>query len=286
MTVEAALTREPLAMTLDLLPGPVWLVGCGNMAGAMLTGWLAAGADPRQFTAIRPSGAPVGGGVRVLTALPEDEVPALVLLGFKPQTLDAVVPVLAPALEVETLLISILAGVDLTLLHARFPKPRGIFKAMPGLPVSLNKGVIELVTDACDAAAKAVVERLMSALGHVLWFEDEAMMSVASAISAAGPAFLFRFIDALAAAGEQLGLPAEQSARLAALMAEGAGAMAALAGETPQALARRVASPGGTTEAGLAVLDSEDGLKTLLLRTIEASRKRGQEMAAAARGHA
>ena len=72
------------------LPGPLWLIGCGNMAGAMLARWLECGIDPRQLTVIRPSGRPVGEGVRVLTALPEDEVPALVLLGVKPQKLDEV----------------------------------------------------------------------------------------------------------------------------------------------------------------------------------------------------
>jgi pyrroline-5-carboxylate reductase len=70
-------------VTADLsgLPSPFWLVGCGNMAGAMLEGWLEAGADPSRFTVIRPSGQPVAAGVRVLTAAPESEQPALVLLG-------------------------------------------------------------------------------------------------------------------------------------------------------------------------------------------------------------
>jgi pyrroline-5-carboxylate reductase len=76
-----------------------------------------------------------------------------------------------------------------------------------------------------------------------------------------------------------MGLPADQSARLAAAMAEGAAALAIESGASPQELARRVASPGGTTEAGLAILDSEQGLKALVLRTLEASRRRGREMA-------
>jgi pyrroline-5-carboxylate reductase len=266
------------------LPGPIWLYGCGNMAGAMLKGWLAAGADPRQITAIRPSGAPVADGIRVLTTLPEDEVPALILLGVKPQKLGEVAPRLAPALEPETLLVSILAGVELATLRARFPTPRAVFKAMPNTPVALNKGVIELLTDSPDAAARATIEQLMSALGRVEWFEDEGEFNLAAAVTSAGPAFLFRFIDALAAAGEHLGLPAERAARLAAAMVGGAGALAAASDETPHQLARRVASPNGTTEAGLKILDGEEGMKALLLRTIDASRKRGQEMAAAARG--
>ncbi|TFI58002.1 pyrroline-5-carboxylate reductase [Sphingomonas parva] len=268
----------------DLFEGPIWLIGCGNMAGAMLEGWLRAGADPRQFTVVRPSGRPVAGGVRVLTAFPEDEVPALVLLGVKPQKLDEVAPALASVLDPATIFVSILAGVELAALRGRFPAVRNVAKAMPNLPVALGKGVVELCTDADGAAARGVVERLMAALGETIWFDDESLFNVASALTAAAPAFLFRFLDALAAAAAELGLPPDQAARLAARMAEGAAALAATSDATPQELARRVASPGGTTEAGLNVLDAEDGLRPLILRTLAASRRRGEEMAAAARG--
>jgi pyrroline-5-carboxylate reductase len=263
------------------LPGPLFLIGCGNMAGAMLEGWLAAGADPRLITVVRPSGIAPAPGIRTLTALPEDEVPALVLLGVKPQKLAEVAPAVAPALERETILVSILAGTTLATLRGHFPAPRSVVKAMPNLPVSLRKGVTELFTDgASDEAAMAEVEGLMQALGHVEWFGDEKLFAVASALTAAAPAFLYSFLDALAAAGEALGLSQAQAARLAAAMVEGAGALAAGSEATPAQLARQVASPGGTTEAGLRILDAEDGLKTLVLRTIEASRRRGQEMAA------
>jgi pyrroline-5-carboxylate reductase len=269
-------------MTQLTLPGPLFLIGCGNMAGAMLEGWLAAGADPRLITVVRPSGRAPAPGIRTLTALPEGEVPALVLLGVKPQKLAEIAPTIAPALEPETLLVSILAGTTLETLRALFPIPRTVVKAMPNLPVSLRKGVTELHSDGRSGeAAKAEVERLMAALGQAVWFEDENLFAVASALSAAAPAFFFRFLDALAAAGEELGLPPEQAARLAVSMAEGSSALAALAEATPEELARRVASPGGTTEAGLRVLDAEDGLRTLMQRTLEASRRRGQEMAAA-----
>lgn len=270
-------------MTSLSLNRPLLMIGCGNMAGAMLEGWLAAGADPRMITVVRPSGRAPAPGIRTLTALPEDEAPALVLLGVKPQKLHEVVPVLAPALEPETILLSILAGTPLATLRTLFPSPRNVVKAMPNLPVSLRKGIVELYTDSAgDAAANAEVERLMAALGHAEWFEDESLFAVASALTAAAPAFLYRFLDALTEAGEKLGLPAEQAARLAAAMAEGASALAAQTDSTPQELARRVASPGGTTEAGLAVLDAGDGLRPLMLRTLEASRRRGQEIASSA----
>jgi hypothetical protein len=86
-------------MTDPLLPGPLWLVGCGNMAGAMLARWLEQGVDPAHVSVIRPSGATAGEGVRVTTDFPEDEVPAIVLLAMKPYQLDAVAPALAPILD-------------------------------------------------------------------------------------------------------------------------------------------------------------------------------------------
>ncbi|HEX6375909.1 MAG TPA: pyrroline-5-carboxylate reductase [Allosphingosinicella sp.] len=268
-------------MTQFPLPGPIFLIGCGNMAGAMLEGWLAAGADPRMINVVRPSGRPPASGIRTLKRLPEDEVPALVLLGVKPQVLPEVAPTIAPALEHETILVSILAGTTLATLRAFFPTPSTVVKAMPNLPVSLRQGVVELYTDArSDEAAKAEVERLMRVLGQVEWFDDESLFAVASALTAAAPAFLYRFLDALAAAGAELGLPAAQAARLSAAMAAGAAALAAESAETPEQLARRVASPGGTTEAGLAVLDDQEGLRRLVSRTLEAARRRGIEMAA------
>jgi pyrroline-5-carboxylate reductase len=266
-------------MTQFLLTRPLLMIGCGNMAGAMLEGWLAAGADPRMITVVRPSGRVPAPGIRTLTSLPEDEAPALVLLGVKPQKLAEIVPLLAPSLEPETILVSILAGTPLSALRSLFPAPRSIVKAMPNLPVSLGKGIVELHTDAAsESAARAEVERLAAVLGHAEWFDDEGLFAAAASLTAAAPAFLYRFVDALAAAGHELGLPAATSARLALAMAEGAAALAARSEHTPEQLARRVASPGGTTEAGLAVLDAE-GLRPLVLRALEASRRRGAEMA-------
>ena len=265
------------------LPGPFWLVGCGNMAGAMLQGWLAKGVDPSRITVIRPSGAPVASGIRVLKVLPEDEVPALVMLGVKPQKLDAVAPGLARAIDPATILISILAGVDQAALRARFAAPRTIVRAMPNTPVAINKGAVALFSDSDDAAARTLVAHLMALLGTAEWIEDESRFDLVTALSGSGPAFLFRFVDALAEAAAELGLPADQAARLALATVEGAAALAARADESPAVLADRVASPGGSTRKGLDVLDADKRLVGLLRETLQASVARNREMAAAAR---
>ena len=265
------------------LPGPLWLIGCGNMAGAMLARWLECGMDPRQVTVVRPSGRPAGEGVRVVAELPEDEVPAIVLLGVKPQKLGEVAPRLAPALDAGTILVSILAGVELATLRARFPAPRAIVRAMPNIPVRLGKGVVDLHADAIEEPAREAVTALMAPLGLAEWFDEEAAFALAGHLTGAGPALVYRFIDGLAAAAARLGLPDDRALRLATAMVEGAGALAAGAPDCPAKLARRVASPGGTTEAGLQVLDAEEALARLLLETLDASRRRGIELAEAAR---
>lgn len=265
------------------LPGPFWLIGCGNMAGAMLQGWLDAAIDASLVSVIRPSGAPAPGGVRVLKTLPRGEVPALVMLGMKPQMIDKVAPDVAAALGPDTIVISILAGVEQASLRARFPDCGAIFRAMPNTPVRLRKGAIGLYGDGADAAARDTVGALMTALGRVEWLDDERMLDVVTALSGSGPAFVFRFIDALAAAGADLGMAPEQAARLALATVEGAGALAASASESPTDLAERVASPGGSTRKGLDILDTDERLLVLLRDTLGAAVRRNREMATEAR---
>jgi pyrroline-5-carboxylate reductase len=265
--------------------GAIWLAGCGNMGGAMLARWLACGLDPARVTVIRPSGRAVADGVRVMTAPPEGEPPpALLMLGMKPQKLDEAAPLLADAAGPKTVLLSILAGVERAALAQRFPRVGMVVRAMPNTPVAIGKGVVTLVGGSGDAPeARAGIDALMAPLGLVEWLADERAMDAATALAGSGPAFLFRFVDALARAGAADGLDASAAARLALATVEGAATLAAGVDETPAALADRVASPGGSTRAGLDVLDGGDALDVLLAATLAAARRRNAEMAAAAR---
>jgi pyrroline-5-carboxylate reductase len=210
-------------------------------------------------------------------------VPALVMLGTKPQKIDDYSNTLARILDRRTVLVSILAGIELESLRERFAAPLTIVKAMPNTPVKLGKGVTNLFTDSSDAESRGLVEDLMRSLGPIEWFEDERQFQAAGILSGAGPAFLFRFIDALAEAGAAIGVAPEQAARLAKAMVDGAASLAACEAETPTELAERVASPGGTTRAGLNVLDAHKALNMLVRRTLEAGLARSREMAAEAR---
>ncbi|WP_445193419.1 pyrroline-5-carboxylate reductase [Sphingomonas sp. Tas61C01] len=263
-----------------LADAPIWLVGCGNMGGAMLRRWIAAGMDPARVTVITRGAADLPAGVRHVHAVPEGARPGIVVLAVKPQQLDIVAPLLAgvgPAL-----LVSILAGVEVAALRARIPAAT-IVRAMPNLPVAIGKGVTALFADAIETEARAVVEALTVPLGLVEWIDDEAQFDAVTALAGCGPGFVFRFADALAQAGAALGLPADQAARLAIATLEGSAIMASGSPEAPAVLADRVASPGGSTREGLNVLDRDEALVRLLTETLAASARRNAEMAAAAR---
>ena len=265
-----------------VFPVPSWLVGCGNMAGAMVAGWRSAGIDLSGVTAIRPSGTPVE-GVRTVSELPAGAPPTLVMLGFKPQKLDEVAPALSLRLGEETILVSLLAGVEAATLRARFPHVRAVVRAMPNLPVAQRRGVTALYNDDSDAKALATVEALMTALGFAPVVPEEAQLSAIGAVSGSGPAYVARFVEALNVGGEGLGLAPDLAQAIALKTIVGTAAMVEATCLPMPELARRVASPKGTTEAGLAVLDAADGLKPLIARMLAAAIARGRDLAEQAR---
>ena len=265
------------------LPAPTWFVGCGNMGQAMVEGWQAAGVDLSIATAIRPSGRLVK-GVRTVSSLKEaGAAPRMIILGFKPQALDGIAADLAPWITSKTIVVSILAGVESGSLKRRFPKGI-IVRAAPNLPVSVRRGVIALYSEDADESVRKRLSDPFAALGFAMWAESEKALGAIGAVAGAGPAYVARFIGALAEAGASQGLPEALAATIALETALGTAWMAASTSETMDDLAKRVASPKGTTQAGLAVLDRDGALQNLVSDTIEAARRRGAELAAEARG--
>jgi len=260
----------------------ILIVGCGNMGGAMLRGWLAAGFDPGRFTVVDPVLAAAPAGVRLLRALPDQTFDA-VLLGVKPQGFAELAAALAPLLDQRTLILSILAGIELKSLAAALPKAAGWVRVMPNLAAALGKSPMGLTAHGLDQTARDAVTALLAPLGAPEWI-GEAQFDLATALVGSGPAFVYRFIDALAAGGATLGFTRGQSQRLALAMVEGAADLARQSPYSPADLARMVASPGGTTEAGLKVLDADNVLEALVEATLRAARDRGAELAALAAG--
>ncbi|HET7710016.1 MAG TPA: pyrroline-5-carboxylate reductase [Sphingomicrobium sp.] len=266
-----------------LLPVPTWFVGCGNMAGAMVDGWRSAGIDLSTAVVIRPSGAPVH-GVRTVTRFADaGNPPSMVVLGVKPQKLGEVAPELAPWITSKAIVLSILAGVEVATLRGRFANARAIARAMPNLPVAVRRGVVALYSDDADDGLRSQLSQLFQVLGFVSWTGSEAEFAAIGSVAGAGPAYVARFVDALAKAGVGRGLDESLARTVALETVLGTGWLAAATQESMADIARRVASPNGTTEAGLAVLDRDHVLDQLIGVTIDAAARRGAELAEEAR---
>jgi pyrroline-5-carboxylate reductase len=263
--------------------GTILLVGCGNMGGAMLAGWLAAGLAPSRFTVVDPVLARAPAGVTLLHALPGGAKFDAILLGVKPQLLGEVAPLIAPLAGPDTTVLSILAGVELATLAAQLPDAGAVVRIMPNLSAAIGKSPVALFAQGLDAARKAEVTALMDPLGTPEWLAGEGLFDLVTALAGSGPAFVYRFIDALAAGAAALGLDRTQAQRLALATVEGASLLAAASPHSPGELADRVASPGGTTRAGLDVLDAGGALARLVESTLEAAAERSAEMAREAR---
>ena len=191
---------------------------------------------------------------------------------------------LAPIVTDDSHLLSILAGVSLADLAQRFPDARAQVRILPNLAARIGAGV-SAVASLGDADA-AAVDALLAPLGTIVALGDDMTMDLVTAFTGSGPAFVFRLIESYAAAGERLGLSPDDALKLATATFGGATALLAESGEKPGALIAQVASKGGTTQAGLDVLDSDGQLAALLTNVLRAARDRGRELADIARGDA
>ncbi|HKP35076.1 MAG TPA: pyrroline-5-carboxylate reductase [Sphingomicrobium sp.] len=265
------------------IPQPTWFVGCGHMGGAIIDGWRLGGLDLGPITVIRPSAMPVEGTRTIASLADAGAAPKLVVLAFKPQKLDEIAPELRRYLSANTVVVSLLAGVETQSLRQRFPGAGAIVRAMPNLPVAVRRGVTGLYSPDADERTQRELNDLFAALGFAMWMADETKLSALGSVAGAGPAYVARFIGALTKAGVKRGLTQEIAAIIARETVLGTAWMSATGGEDMDSIARRVASPRGTTEAGLAVLDRDHVLDELIAVTIEAAARRGAELAAEAR---
>ena len=265
------------------LPNPTWFVGCGNMGGAMLDGWRVGGLDLAPVTVIRPSGKAVEGASAVTSFDEAGKAPRVAVLAFKPQQLAEIAPQLRPHIDGGTVIVSLLAGVEIATLRGYFPTAEGIVRATTNLAVAVRRGVTGLYGEGGDWRFREQIGDLFTALGFAMWMADEDKLAALGSVAGAGPAYVARFVAALAKAGMERGLSQEIAATVALETVLGTAWMAATTGESMDSLAKRVASPKGTTQAGLDVLDHDRVLDQLIAVTIDAAARRGAEMAEEAR---
>ena len=261
-------------------------IGGGNMAASLIGGLRAQGVAADAICASDPGQAQRNAlssehGIRTFAqnadALADADV---VVLAVKPQVMQAVCRDLAEHLREQQLVVSIAAGISCTSLQNWLgPQPRAIVRCMPNTPSLLRQGVSGLYANAqVSDTQKRQAEQLLSAVGLALWLEDEALIDAVTAVSGSGPAYFFLLIEAMTAAGEQLGLPRETAAQLTLQTALGAARMACESDVEAAELRRRVTSPNGTTEAAIKTFQA-GGFEELVQQALNAAARRSTELA-------
>ncbi len=267
--------------------GPLLLVGCGKMGGALLAGWIDRGVPPKEVSVIEsvPAAAEAVAacGVRVLGeagALEPDFAPAVVVLAVKPQQMDPVVAGVRRFAGAGSVFLSIAAGKSIAYFETALGPAAAIVRAMPNTPAAISRGMSVLAAnDKTNAAQRELCERLLSAVGEVAWIEDEDLLDPVTAVSGGGPAYVFLLIETLAKAGVEAGLPEDLALRLARVTVAGAGELVHQADDPVGRLRENVTSPGGTTLEALKILMAPDGLQPLMTRAIAAATRRSRELA-------
>ncbi|MGB3277784.1 MAG: pyrroline-5-carboxylate reductase [Pseudorhodobacter sp.] len=253
------------------------LLGCGKMGSAMLQGWLAQGVQPGSVWVNDPlpSDWLQGAGVHLNQAIPAD--PAIVLIAVKPQMMAEALPSLAALGNGKTLFVSVAAGTTIAFYEQVLGAKTPIVRAMPNTPAAVSRGITAICGNALATEGHmALAEALLGAVGQVVRLEGEHQMDAVTGLSGSGPAYVFHMIEAMAQAGEAVGLAPDLAMRLARATVCGAGELAHQADESASQLRINVTSPGGTTAAGLAVLMAE--LPDLMCRTVSAATNRGKEL--------
>ncbi|MEE8249840.1 MAG: pyrroline-5-carboxylate reductase [Gammaproteobacteria bacterium] len=263
----------------------ILLVGCGNMGRALVKGWLTEGRGPKRIQVVDPDteAASVARelGVKAVTNLSEVQLPVeVIVLAVKPQQLESVLPAYRDLVAAGTVVLSIAAGKPIEFYEHALGGEPAIVRGMPNTPAAICQGMTVLsASRAVTADQHALCQALMAAVGEVAWLEDEQLMDAVTAVSGSGPAYVFLFIECLTDAAVSAGLERNLARQLAEQTVAGAGAYALGSEQEADELRRRVTSPGGTTEAALEILMSQDAFPALLVQAVQAASKRARELA-------
>lgn len=259
--------------------GAVVLVGCGRLGSAILEGWLATSTvEPADLITLTPSDKPATEAAQARGARINPPLEALggaraMVLAVKPaKWREAIAPTLEH-LPRDAAVISVMAGVKAGDIAAAAGRP--VVRVMPTTGVAQARGVASLWSD--DAGARETARSLFSAIADVVDLPDEAMMDAATATAGSAPAFIYAFVQALARAGEAQGLSNDAAERLArgALRSAGAGAET---GAPLEDLVARIASPGGTTQAGLDAMETGGDVDRAARAAVDAAVARAKEI--------
>jgi len=268
------------------MSGPVLLVGCGKMGGAMLGGWLDRGLEAGGVHVVEPfadnAAAAAKFGVNVYDSandLPPGLAPAVVIFAVKPQQMAGAAPAFS-GFKSSAVYLSIAAGTPISSFESFLGEGAAIVRSMPNTPAAVRRGItVACPNDNVSADQRSLCDDMLQAVGEVGWVDDEGLIDAVTATSGSGPAYVFLLIECLAKAGEQAGLSAEMAMQLASATVSGAGELARQSDDEAATLRVNVTSPGGTTAAALEVLMADDGLQQLMTRAVAAAADRSRELA-------
>jgi len=270
--------------------GRLTFIGGGNMAASLIGGLIAEGHPADRITACDPVAevrSRLAGTFGIATT--DDNRAAAraaetLVLAVKPQVMAAVARELAPALAHRPLVISIAAGIPLDALAGWLGTDVPLVRCMPNTPALVRTGATGLYArPGVSPEQRATAGGILRAVGLAVWLEEESQLDAVTALSGSGPAYFFLVMEAMMAAGRELGLAPAVARELTVQTALGAARMAREGDVDVAELRRRVTSPGGTTEAAIGVLES-GGLTALFAAALRAAELRAREMGAAAGG--
>lgn len=264
-------------------------LGTGSMNGAILRGVLAGGTDAAQVRATTRSMSSAEKlreetGVTVFAGEENEDANTqavqgadIVLLGVKPYAILDLAREVAPALDPETVVVSVAAGVTVDALQKALPEGQPVVRSMPNTPSSVGRGALSVTAgEHASDEQLAGVKDVLSAVGTVVEVPENLIRAV-TGVSGSGPAYVFYLAEAMQQAGEALGLDPETARVLAKETVSGAGVLLAPQDADPAALRQAVTSPGGTTEQAITTFD-EKGLRDIIRAGAEASAAKGDDM--------
>ncbi|MGI9404856.1 MAG: pyrroline-5-carboxylate reductase, partial [Hyphomicrobiaceae bacterium] len=208
------------------------------------------------------------------------EPPDIVILAVKPQLMDNVLPSVTRHVGFDTLVVSVAAGRSVASLRRHLAEDTAIIRAMPNTPAAVGRGITgAYATEEVTREQGQTCEALLRAVGEVVWVDQEILIDAVTGVSGSGPAYVFHLVEAMAAAGEKMGLAPDVAMKLARTTVTGAGELLHQSDEDAATLRQNVTSPGGTTAAALEILMNEEyGFGPLLTAAIHAAKTRAGEL--------
>jgi pyrroline-5-carboxylate reductase len=261
---------------------PMTFIGGGNMAQALISGWLKQGISASQIHVVEPAAATREQVTKQLAVTCHEQATSalkasgMVVWAIKPQVFKQVALSLNGMFP-QALHLSVAAGVRSDSISRWLDTP-SVVRAMPNTPALVGLGQTGLYAGpAVNASQREQVQALMQAIGQSIWVEREELLDAVTALSGSGPAYVFYFIEAMTKAGVSMGLTPEQAQQLAVGTFTGAAKLARSSSESPEVLRERVTSKGGTTYAAITSMQ-EHQIESLIAQAMEAARQRSIEM--------